>query len=261
MKLLLSNDDGVRAEGLRVLAQRLSQDMAKITVVAPDRDRSGASNSLTLTRPLCPETLDNGFHSIDGTPTDCVYMGLSGLFQSDADLVVAGINHGANMGDDVLYSGTVAAATEGRFLGVPSIAVSLAGKTHFATAAEFVARLLTDYRSLDLPAGSILNINVPDLPYNAIKGIRLTRLGQRHPAGDPVPVLDPRGKQRYWIPAAGGTRDAGEGTDFDAVAAGYISITPLHVDLTQNGTKQVLANWLVSVSSATELVAEKLTAD
>ncbi len=256
MKLLLSNDDGVRAEGLRVLAERLSEDADKVTVVAPDRDRSGASNSLTLSRPLCPETMENGFHSIDGTPTDCVYMGLSQLFQSEADLVIAGINHGANMGDDVLYSGTVAAATEGRFLGVPSIAVSLAGKTHFATAAEFVARLLRGYHSLDLPAGSILNINVPDLPYEEIRGIRLTRLGKRHPAGEPEAVLDPRGKQRYWIPAAGGTRDAGPETDFYAVAEGFISITPLHVDLTQNSARENLASWLVSVSSATELVAD-----
>lgn len=256
MKLLLSNDDGVRAEGLRVLAERLKTEAEKVTVVAPDRDRSGASNSLTLSRPLCPETMENGFHSIDGTPTDCVYMGLSQLFQSEADLVIAGINHGANMGDDVLYSGTVAAATEGRFLGVPSIAVSLAGKKHFATAAEFVARLLGDYHSLDLPEGSILNINVPDRPYSEIRGIRLTRLGKRHPAGEPEPVLDPRGKQRYWIPAAGGTRDAGPETDFHAVAEGYISITPLHVDLTQEKARDNLANWLVSVSSATELVAD-----
>ena len=256
MKLLLSNDDGVRAEGLQVLAKRLQHEAEKVTVVAPDRDRSGASNSLTLSRPLCPETLENGFHSIDGTPTDCVYMGLSGLFQSEADLVIAGINHGANLGDDVLYSGTVAAATEGRFLGVPSIAVSLVGKTHFATAAEFVARLLAGYRALDLPAGSLLNINVPDLPYEHIKGVRLTRLGKRHPAGEPEAVRDPRGKQRYWIPAAGGTRDAGPGTDFFAVAEGYISITPLHVDLTQQDAKPKLAHWLASVSSATELVAD-----
>ncbi len=256
MKLLLSNDDGVRAEGLRVLAERLQRDVDKVTVVAPDRDRSGASNSLTLSRPLCPETMESGFHSIDGTPTDCVYMGLSQLFQSEADLVIAGINHGANLGDDVLYSGTVAAATEGRFLGVPSIAVSLAGKKHFATAAEFVARLLGGYHTLDLPEGSILNINVPDLPYDQVKGIRLTRLGKRHPAGEPVPVCDPRGRQRYWIPAAGGTRDAGPDTDFYAVAKGYISITPLHVDLTQDRARKNLANWLSSVSSATELVAD-----
>lgn len=256
MKLLLSNDDGVRAEGLNVLAHRLMPEVEKLTVVAPDRDRSGASNSLTLSRPLCPETMENGFHSIDGTPTDCVYMGLSGLFQSEADLVIAGINHGANMGDDVLYSGTVAAATEGRFLGVPSIAVSLAGKQHFASAAEFVARLLSGYHGLELPAGSLLNINVPDLPYEQIKGIRLTRLGKRHPAGEPEPVTDPRGKQRYWIPAAGGTRDAGPETDFYAVAEGYISITPLHVDLTQESARNTLASWLVSVSSATELVAD-----
>lgn len=256
MKLLLSNDDGVRAEGLGVLASRLKHEAEKVTVVAPDRDRSGASNSLTLSRPLYPETMENGFHSIDGTPTDCVYMGLSELFQSEADLVIAGINHGANLGDDVLYSGTVAAATEGRFLGVPSIAVSLAGKKHFDTAAEFVARLLRSYHTLELPEGSILNINVPDLPYAQIRGIRLTRLGKRHPAGEPVPALDPRGKLRYWIPAAGGTRDAGPETDFFAVAEGFISITPLHVDLTQGGVKDRLVSWLLSVSSATELVAD-----
>lgn len=253
MKLLLSNDDGVRAEGLRVLAERLTCEVDKITVVAPDRDRSGASNSLTLSRPLCPETLENGFHSIDGTPTDCVYMGLSGLFQSEADLVIAGINHGANLGDDVLYSGTVAAATEGRFLGVPAIAVSLAGNTHFETAAEFIARLLSGYHSLNLPAGSLLNINVPDRPYSEIQGVRLTRLGKRHPAGEPMPVTDPRGKKRYWIPAAGGTRDAGPETDFYAVNEGYISITPLHVDLTQEAARDSLSRWLVSARGTTGL--------
>lgn len=252
MKLLLSNDDGVRAEGLRVLANRLQPLADKVTVVAPDRDRSGASNSLTLSRPLCPEQMENGFYSIDGTPTDCVYMGLSALFSADADLVIAGINHGANLGDDVLYSGTVAAATEGRFLGVPSIAVSLVGKTHFASAAEFIARILSGYPKLDLPVGSILNINVPDLPYDEIKGIRLTRLGDRHQAGEPVPMKDPRGKLRYWIPAAGPTRDAGPDTDFYAVAEGYISITPLHVDLTQPSAFDALNNWLESIGHVLE---------
>ncbi|MBB1485020.1 5'/3'-nucleotidase SurE [Oceanospirillum sediminis] len=244
MKLLLSNDDGVRARGLQILATRLAADAERVTVVAPDRDRSGASNSLTLSRPLCPEQIENGFYSIDGTPTDCVYMGLSSLFSAEADLVIAGINHGANLGDDVLYSGTVAAATEGRFLGVPSIAVSLAGKKHFESAAEFIARLLKFCPELDLPSGSILNINVPDLPYNEIRGIRLTRTGHRHQAGEPVRVQDPRGKTRYWIPAAGAGRDTGSGTDFHAVAEGYISITPLHVDLTQHHTFDIMNNWL-----------------
>ncbi|OPX54626.1 5'-nucleotidase /3'-nucleotidase /exopolyphosphatase [Oceanospirillum multiglobuliferum] len=246
MKLLLSNDDGVRAEGLKVLAQRLAEEIEveRITVVAPDRDRSGASNSLTLSRPLCPEQMENGFYSIDGTPTDCVYMGLSKLFNSQADLVIAGINHGGNLGDDVLYSGTVAAATEGRFLGVPSIAVSLVGKQHFATAAEVVVKVLRRYQNLALPTGTILNINVPDLPFNQLKGIRLTQLGHRHQAGEPEAVKDPRGKLRYWIPAAGSIRDAGPETDFYAIEQGYVSITPLHVDLTHQAAVKPLAQWL-----------------
>lgn len=244
MKLLLSNDDGVRAEGLRVLAERLRPDVERVTVVAPDRDRSGASHSLTLDRPLSPETLHNGFVSIDGTPTDCVYMGLSSLFSSEADLVIAGINHGANLGDDVLYSGTVAAATEGRFLGVPSIAVSLTGKQHFDSAAEFVARLLKHYHLLKLPVGSILNINVPDKPYHELKGVRLTRLGHRHQAGEPIEARDPRGKIRYWIPGVGPTRDAGPETDFHAIDAGFISVTPLHVDMTQHSASESMSQWL-----------------
>jgi len=252
MKLLLSNDDGVRAQGLKVLAERLSQVADKVTVVAPDRDCSGASNSLTLKRPLCPETMDNGFISIDGTPTDCVYMGLSSLFDAQAELVISGINHGANLGDDVLYSGTVAAATEGRFLGVPSIAVSLVGKKHFASAAEFIARLLPAFKRLSLPPGSIININVPDLPYDEIKGIRLTRLGHRHQAGEPVATKDPRGKQRYWIPGVGPIKDAGPDTDFYAVEQGYISITPLHVDMTQYSAQEGMQDWLSGLEDLLE---------
>ena len=243
MRILIANDDGVHAPGLACLAQVLERQF-EVKVVAPDRDRSGASNSLTLDRPLEPHTQHNGFISVNGTPTDCVHLGISGLFEYQPDLVVSGINAGANLGDDVLYSGTVAAAMEGRYLKRPAIAVSLVGREHFATAAEIVAQLLGQLHNLNLAPRTVLNINVPDLPLDAIKGVHVTRLGHRNLAAQPVRSVDPRGKERFWIAAAGESEDDGPGTDFYAVAEGYVSITPLQADMTQFSGLDNLGCWL-----------------
>lgn len=247
MNILLSNDDGVHAPGLSALAQALS-DVATITVVAPDRDRSGASKSLTLDRPLHPQRLLNGFFSVDGTPTDCVHLALNELMSVSPDMVIAGINAGANLGDDVLYSGTVAAAIEGRHLGKPSIAISLAGRgDHYNTAALIVKQVLAGAHRLNVPPKTILNINVPDVPLNEIKGIQLTRLGHRAPSDRPIKMQDPRGRDRYWIAGVGQMQDAGEGTDFFAVKAGFVSITPLQVDMTNYDVFDEIRSWLESV--------------
>lgn len=247
MKLLLSNDDGVHAAGLATLAAALD-DLGELLVVAPDRNRSGASNSLSLDRPLHPQQLSNGFWSVDGTPTDCVHLAINGVFDFTPDLVISGINHGANLGDDVLYSGTVAAATEGRFLGLPALAVSLCGDTHFATAAEVVRSLLQNLMqqsgNLQLPGRSLLNINVPDVPLFALKGHQVTRLGHRHPSGKPLSIQDPRGKTRYWIAAAGKAADSGSGTDFHAIEQGRVSITPLQFDMTHHASLEQVGQWL-----------------
>lgn len=245
MNLLISNDDGVNAPGIIALANELRQ-IATIAVSAPDRDHSGASNSLTLDRPLRPTFLDNGFVCIDGTPTDCVHLGITSLFDIEFERVVSGINSHANLGDDVIYSGTVAAAMEGRFLPEPAIAVSLVneGLNHYATAAKVVSTLLTTVNHLAVGPRTILNINVPDRPYEALKGFQITRLGHRARGGAPEKMVDPRGKDRYWIAAAGEGDDAGEGTDFHAVANGYVSITPIHVDMTRYDAFSDLNQWL-----------------
>lgn len=232
MKLMLSNDDGVHAPGLRTLAQTLEQQGHQIHVVAPDRDRSGASNSLTLDRPLHPTHLDNGFISINGTPTDCVHLGVNAFFDGECERVISGINAGANLGDDVLYSGTVAAAMEGRFLGKTPIAVSLVGKQHFATAARVIIELLPHLEQLVLPVNSVININVPDLPYEQLQGFAITRLGHRQRSDNPVLTTNPRGKDCYWISAAGDAADAGEGTDFYAIKQHQVSISIIHMDMT-----------------------------
>ncbi len=234
MSLLISNDDGVNAEGIQVLAAVLAEHF-DIQVVAPDRDHSGASSSLTLSRPLRVMETAGGHFCIDGTPTDSVHLGVSSLFDLQFDRVVSGINSHENLGDDVLYSGTVAAAIEGRFLSKPAIAVSLVnrGGGHYATAARVVLDLLKRAEVLDLPARTILNVNVPDVPYEQLKGVRVTRLGHRAKGLPPEEVSDPRGRQRYWISVAGEGDDAGEGTDFDAVKCGYVSVTPLQVDMTR----------------------------
>ncbi len=245
MHILISNDDGYLAQGIITLAEAL-QAHARISVVAPDKNRSAASNSLTLDQPLRAVTCDNGFVRVDGTPTDCVHLAITGLLRQEPDMVFAGINHGANLGDDVLYSGTVAAATEGRFLGLPAVAISLVGQDprHFATAAAVAVTLLHKILAHPLPRDTLLNVNVPDLPLEDIKGYEVTRLGQRHKAEGVIPGLDPRGKTIYWVGPPGAEQDAGPGTDFDAIRRGYVSVTPLQLDLTRHDQKTSLAEWL-----------------
>ncbi|MGM0913424.1 MAG: 5'/3'-nucleotidase SurE [Pseudomonadota bacterium] len=242
-RLLLSNDDGVHAPGLRALHDALVSH-AKLRVVAPDRDKSGASNSLTLSRPLALSALDNGFYSVDGTPADCVYLGVNGVWDERPDLVISGINHGGNLGDDVLYSGTVAAAMEGRNLGMAAIAMSLVGYRHFETAGRVAASLVGAAEQLSLPPRSLLNVNVPDLPWQEIQGFRVTRLGYRGPAARPQEVRDPRGRVRWWIAAVGENADDGPDTDFAAVEAGFVSITPLQTDLTRHAAIADVKGWL-----------------
>jgi 5'-nucleotidase len=234
MHILISNDDGYLAPGIRCLAQAL-ETVARITVVAPDRDRSGASNSLTLDSPLRARRADDGFTCVDGTPTDCVHLAITGLLDEEPDMVVSGINSGANLGDDVIYSGTVAAAMEGRFLGLPAVAVSLVSSRpqHFETAARVVLDLLECIKCEPVPAETILNVNVPDLPYAELSGWQVTRLGHRHKAEPVIAQTDPRGRPIYWVGPPGCEQDAGPGTDFHAVRNGYVSVTPIHVDLTR----------------------------
>ncbi len=248
MRILLSNDDGFLAPGLGFLAKTL-KEIAEITVVAPDRNRSGASNSLTLDNPLRTSTSENGFISVNGTPTDCVHLAVTGLLNEMPDMVVSGINEGSNLSDDVLYSGTVAAATEGRFLGLPSIAVSLAGPKcqYYATAAEIAKMLVLNLNKDPLPKDTILNVNVPDLPLAEIRGIQVTRLGTRHVAEPTIKAADPRGRKIYWIGQPGPEEDAGPGTDFYAVNMGYVSVTPLHLDLTHYKVFEQLAGWVKAI--------------
>ncbi|QEY64567.1 5'/3'-nucleotidase SurE [Metapseudomonas lalkuanensis] len=245
MRILISNDDGVNAPGLAALHGAL-KDYAECVVIAPDQDKSGASSSLTLDRPLHPSTLENGFISLNGTPTDCVHLGLNGLLEELPDMVVSGINLGANLGDDVLYSGTVAAALEGRFLGLPAFAFSLLSRQadNLPAAAYIARRLVAAHDRLDLPLRTVLNVNIPNLPLERIRGIQLTRLGHRARAAAPVKVVNPRGKEGYWISAAGDAEDGGPGTDFHAVMQGYVSITPLQLDRTFNEAFQGLDSWL-----------------
>ncbi len=245
MQILVSNDDGYQAPGLLHLVTALSE-LAEITVVAPDRDRSGASNSLSLKNPLYVTRHDNGVYSVEGTPTDCVHVAITGLFEQEPDMVVSGINAGANLGDDVIYSGTVAAAMEGRFLGLPAIAISQASfhPEHFDTAARVAVWLVRRLRERPLPPDTILNVNVPDLPWDRLAGFRATRLGHRHKAEPVIKSIDPRGRPIYWVGPAGPEQDAGPGTDFHAVRADHVSITPLQVDLTRHGALDSLTEWL-----------------
>jgi 5'-nucleotidase len=233
MRILLSNDDGYFAPGITVL-ERILSPIAEVSVVAPERDRSGASNSLTLDRPLNVRRAQNGYFYVNGTPTDCVHLAVTGLLKELPDVVVSGINHGANMGDDTIYSGTVAAATEGFLLGIPSIAVSLVanGGDHFETAARVTLELVQRFQAQPLAESVLLNVNVPDVPYAELAGHEVTRLGRRHKAEPVVKSVTPRGEAVYWVGAAGGAQDAGAGTDFHAVANGVVSVTPLQVDLT-----------------------------
>ncbi|GAC1301219.1 MAG: 5'/3'-nucleotidase SurE [Steroidobacteraceae bacterium] len=247
MKILLSNDDGYRAEGLEALGRAVGP-FGDVTIVAPDRNRSGASNSLTLDVPVRATQYAPAAYRCNGTPTDCVHLAISGLFDFDHDIVVSGVNDGANLGDDTLYSGTVAAAVEGRFLGLPSIAISLCvepGSPRNFSGAARIAALLVERMARDpLQGAVILNVNVPDLSDRELRGIKVTRLGNRHRAEPVVRAKDPRGRDVYWVGSAGAGQDAGPGTDFHAVAAGYASITPLQIDLTRHSALPELARWL-----------------
>jgi len=250
MHFLISNDDGISAIGIRVLADHIRQ-LGNVTIVAPDQNRSGASNSLTLDSPIRIKELEPGIFSVSGTPTDCVHIALTGLLAEDPHMVISGINIGANLGDDVIYSGTVAAAMEGRFLGLPAVAVSLVFEdrpSNFVTAGEAALRLVRQLISDPLPADTILNVNVPDLSWNEIRGFEVTRLGHRHRAEPTVRTVDPRGRAMYWIGPAGAEQDAGPGTDFDAVKRGFISVTPIHVDLTRYQALEKVADWVTAIS-------------
>ena len=256
MRVLVSNDDGVDAPGIHALAKGLRDAGHDVFMVAPDRDRSGASNSLTLDAPIRVVQLDERSWKVHGTPTDCVHVAITGMLDAigiEPDIVVSGINNTANLGDDVIYSGTVSAAMEGRFLGLPAVAMSLATRNHDArhydtaarAAVEIVARLKAD----PLPADTILNVNVPDLPWEQIRGFEVTRLGNRHRAEGCIPATDPRGNAVYWIGAAGSEQDAGPGTDFHAVRTGHISITPIQVDLTRYEALEKVASWVGGLSA------------
>jgi 5'-nucleotidase len=254
VRILISNDDGYRARGIHALREAL-RGLGDLTIVAPDRNRSGASNSLTLEVPLRVEQADVDVYFVQGgTPTDCVHLAISGLFPFEPDMVVSGVNDGSNLGDDVLYSGTVAAATEGRFLGKPAVAVSLNtdglrgdAVRHFATAAHYarviVERLMSTPLVFQMGRATLLNVNVPNLPLNEVKGIKVTRLGNRHRSEAVIRAEDPRGRPVYWVGPAGPSQDAGEGTDFHAVYDGYVSVTPLTVDLTNHDALGALRTW------------------
>lgn len=246
MHILLSNDDGYFSAGLVALRAAL-EELGTVTVVAPDRNRSGASNSLTLDRALAVEEVAPNTWSVNGTPTDCVHIAITGMLDQVPDMVVSGINHGANLGDDVLYSGTVAAAMEGRSLGLPAVALSLVanGDEHFDAAAQIARKLIEPLLGASpLPGRTILNVNIPDLPLDEVRGMQPTRLGSRHKAEPALQALDEESRPVYWVGPAGRGQDAGPGTDFDAVANGYVSVTPIHVDLTEHDALPEVSQWL-----------------
>jgi len=247
VKILVSNDDGYMARGIIALAEALSE-IADVMVMAPDRNHSGASNSLTLHSPLRVHQAGDDRYFVNGTPSDCVHLALSGYLSDDPDIVVSGVNRGANLGDDVIYSGTVAAAMEGRFLGLPAIAVSLVGRhgKHFDTAARVACDLVKRLQNNPLADDVILNVNVPDLPFDELAGVEVTRLGFRHRSEPLVEEQDPRGRTIYWIGPAGPGQDAGPGTDFEAVERGAVAVTPLKVDLTRHESLPRLKDWLES---------------
>ena len=250
MHLLLSNDDGYQAPGLKCLAEYLGE-LAELTVIAPSRDRSGASNSLTLNQDLHVHTAPNGFHYVEeGTPTDCVHLGITGLMELEPDMVVSGINNGANLGDDVLYSGTVAAAMEGRTLGLPAIAVSITSRSpqHYEVAAHITRSLIRRLSERALPPEIILNVNVPDLPLKELRGLRLTRLGHRHRAEPAIRQEDRRASSVWRVGPPGADKDGGEGTDFHAVREGFASVTPMQVDLTRHHDLGTLSEWLRQIT-------------
>jgi 5'-nucleotidase len=250
MRILLSNDDGYFAPGITLLAEMLAP-LGEVTVVAPERDRSGASNSLTLDRPLTVRHAQGRVFFVNGTPTDCVHLAVTGLLKELPDIVISGVNHGANMGDDTIYSGTVAAATEGFLLGIPSIAISLVaeGGSHFRTAGRVAMELVSRFQRNPIGDAVLLNVNVPDIEYDRLRGFQVTRLGKRHKAEPVVKSTTPRGEKVYWVGAAGGAQDAGEGTDFHAIAASRVSITPLQMDLTRFSQLESVAAWLAGGNS------------
>jgi len=245
MQILISNDDGYFAPGLACLAHAISA-VADVVVVAPERNRSGASNSLTLDRPLNLRQAANGFYYVNGTPTDCIHLAVTGMLDTEPDMVISGINSGANMGDDTIYSGTVAAATEGFLLGIPSIAVSLAGgqSVHYETAAQVVVDLVRRFQQKTHAHPWLLNVNVPDVPFDELKGLSVTRLGRRHRAEPVVKASNPHGETVYWVGPAGQAQDAGEDTDFFAVAGRRVSVTPLQMDLTQYNQLDAVRGWM-----------------
>jgi 5'-nucleotidase len=245
MRILLSNDDGYFAPGLITLATHLA-NLAEITVVAPERNRSGASNSLTLDRPLSVKKSNNGFYYVNGTPTDCVHIALTGLMDNMPDMVISGINDGANMGDDTIYSGTVAAAMEGYLLEIPSMAISMSqhNAVHFETAARITVDLIKQFLKADFSSPTLLNVNVPDVPYDQLNGKVITRLGKRHKAEPVIKLNTPRGETVYWVGAAGAPNDGGEGTDFYAIAHNQVSISPIQVDLTKHNQLDALRTWI-----------------
>jgi 5'-nucleotidase len=245
MRILLSNDDGYFAPGLLALANALTP-LGEVTVVAPEQNRSGASNSLTLDRPLMLRQAASGFYFVNGTPTDCVHLAITGMLDDLPDIIVSGINNGANMGDDTIYSGTVAAATEGYLLGIPSIAISLASHDciNFDTAGRVARELVERFARNPIKSPVLLNVNVPDLPYAQLAGTEVTRLGRRHKAEPVVKMTSPRKETVYWVGAAGAAADAGEGTDFNAVERGCVSITPLQIDLTHTSQLPTIRHWM-----------------
>jgi 5'-nucleotidase len=245
MRILVSNDDGYLATGINILTAALEK-VADVVVVAPDRNRSAASNSLTVHSPLRVSKVGENRYTVDGTPSDCVHLALTGLLEDEPDLVVSGINHGANLGDDTIYSGTVAAAMEGRFLGLPTIAVSLVGHklVHFDTAARVATELVQKIERATLEPDVVLNVNVPDVPYDELSGMRATRLGFRHKSEPVIKSRDPHGRPIYWVGPAGRGADTGPGTDFDAIDAGAVAVTPLRVDLTRHEAVATLGDWL-----------------
>jgi 5'-nucleotidase len=247
MRILVSNDDGIMAPGIQALIKAM-EPFGEVYVIAPDRNRSGASNSLTLTSPLRVKKVDSNRYCIEGTPTDCVHLGVTGFFEEKMDIVVSGMNHGGNLGDDILYSGTVAAAMEGRNLGLPAMSFSMVGDDiqYFETGAHIAKKLLSEVIKQTIPSQTILNVNIPDLPIDKIKGIQITRLGKRHAASPVIKSIDPRGKPIYWIGPPGNEADGGVGTDFYAVNNGFVSVTPLHLDLTNYSIFSNLSDWLLS---------------
>lgn len=250
MKILVSNDDGFFAPGIDALKEA-AKLFGEVTTIAPDRNRSGASNSLTLSRPLRIKKIAANNYSVEGTPTDCVHLALGGALDLETDLVLSGINAGANLGDDVLYSGTVAAAMEGRNLGFPAVAFSLVETQHdpnYYTATEVVKLILTQLCNSPLSSNILLNVNIPDCTYSELKGIKITRLGTRHRSESVTRHHDPRGREFFWLGKAGPSHDASEGTDFHAVAEGYVSVTPIHMDLTHHASMETVTDWAASLS-------------